>query len=397
MVTPNLGTKFLTMGKIYTMTAKPAAGQLFNGWSGSYYWPSAKLSFYMAPNLTLQANFVPNPFIRVAGIYSGLFYQDDAVRLGQSGSFSISVTTRGTYTGRVQVGAGRYSISGQLNLQCLATNVIFRKDATMLTLSLRVGTNNAELNQIFGSIVNAGWTAAMQGNRTVFNAKTNPAIQYAGNYTMQFPGQSGNPSLPAGSGFGTIRVDVTGNARFAGMLADGTKISQSAPIGKDGQWPFYVSLYSGNGAALSWLTFSNQANSDITGALDWIKAPSSSAHYYAGGFTNQVNVVGSTYVAPVPGYNILNLTSGQVHFSGGNLSADFVNQVSLGLNSKVANLSANNLSMSFSLPTGTYKGTVTDPSSGLTFPFCGAILQKMNAGFGYLLGADQSSQVTFGP
>jgi hypothetical protein len=237
----------------------------------------------------------------------------------------------------------------------------------------------------------------MSGYRNVFNSKTNLATQYAGNYTILIPGQTGSSSVPAGNGFGTVRVDLLGRVLFAGTLADGTKISQSSALSKDGQWPFYASVYSGSGATLSWLTFSNQANSDITGTLDWLKASTSSTPYYPGGFTTQINVVGSSYVAPTPGNNILNLNSGQVQFSGGNLSADFVNQVWLGANSKVDNLSANNLSMSFSPTTGTYKGTVMDPSSGLTFPFSGAILQKLNAGYGFMLGTDQSSQANFMP
>jgi hypothetical protein len=397
-VTPDLTTKMLTIGKIYTLTAKPATGQLFAGWTGNYYWPNAKMSFYMLTNhLTVHANFVPNPFIPVAGVYNGLFYENDAVRLGRSGSFSISVTTRGTYTGRMQLGAGRYSFSGQLNFQCQATNIILRKDAPLLRLTLRVGTNNAELNQIFGTVVDPSWTAAMSGNRSVFNAKTNLATQYAHTYTMLIPGQTGDPSVPAGYGFGTVRVDLLGRVTFAGTLADGTKISQSSAISKDGQWPFYVPLYSGNGATLSWLTFSNQANGDITGTLDWIKAANSTAHYYPGGFTNQLSVVGSSYVSPVPGYNVLNLTGCQVQFSGGNLSADFANQLWLGANSKVANLSPNTLSMSFSTSTGTFKGSVMDPTSGMPFPFSGVIVQKLNAGYGFLLGTDQSSKVTFGP
>ena len=97
------------------------------------------------------------------------------------------------------------------------------------------------------------------------------------------------------------------------------------------------------------------------------------------------------------GTNILSLASAQVEFSGGNLGAGFTNWVNLGVNSKVTNTSSNKLTLSFSLTTGTFAGSVTDPATGKASPFSGAILQKMNAGYGFILGTNQSSQVVFAP
>jgi hypothetical protein len=93
----------------------------------------------------------------------------------------------------------------------------------------------------------------------------------------------------------------------------------------------------------------------------------------------------------------LNLPNAVIDFSGGNLSTDFSNNISLGLSSKVTNLSANKLTMAFTLSTGLYKGTVVDPSSGVTLPFAGAVFQKTQLGYGSLMGANQSSSVIVGP
>ena len=41
------------------MTAKPAVGFIFNGWSGTVSSSSTKLTFTMQSNLVLQATFVP--------------------------------------------------------------------------------------------------------------------------------------------------------------------------------------------------------------------------------------------------------------------------------------------------------------------------------------------------
>ena len=90
---------------------------------------------------------------------------------------------------------------------------------------------------------------------------------YAGNYTLVAPGFDDSTTLPAGDSFGSLKVDVAGRVKFAGTLADGTKVSQTASLSKGGYWPLYVPLYSGNGSLMSWLAFASTTNSDLSGRL----------------------------------------------------------------------------------------------------------------------------------
>ena len=86
-VSPDLSTQPLTPGQIYTVTAIPADGQEFAGWTGSISSSSPRLTFMLTSNLVLNANFVPSgsasAVAAVAGtpntIYNGLFYESDAV------------------------------------------------------------------------------------------------------------------------------------------------------------------------------------------------------------------------------------------------------------------------------------------------------------------------------
>jgi hypothetical protein len=96
------------------------------------------------------------------------------------------------------------------------------------------------------------------------------------------------------------------------------------------------------------------------------------------------------------GTNILNLASAQLELNGGNLGSGFTNSLTLGLHSKVSSPD-NHLSMSFSLANGIYRGTVREPGDGKTRSFVGAVVQKLNAGYGFLLGTNQSSAVVFAP
>jgi hypothetical protein len=200
-----------------------------------------------------------------------------------------------------------------------------------------------------------------------------------------------------GHGYGSVRVTAGGSAIFAGTLADGTKISQSVPVSEQGAWPLFASPYSGNGIFISWMNFENRVGDDIHGLVDWIKPPNSRATYYPGGFSVESKGVGSVYVAPTnSATHVLALDQTTLAFSGGALSADFTNSIALGLSSAVTDLSPNALSMTFTLSTGVFSGKVTDPSSGTSLPFSGAVFQKLNDGAGLLLGGNQSSDVIVG-
>jgi hypothetical protein len=53
--------------------------------------------------------------------------------------------------------------------------------------------------------------------------------------------------------------------------------------------------------------------------------------------------------------------------------------------------------MSFSPSTGIFTGTVTDPVMKRSWFFSGAVLQKDNAGYGFLTGTNEASEVALLP
>ncbi len=396
-LSPNLRlSQGMVAGRSYTMTAVPGPGQLFAGWSGSITSSTPSLRFILTTNTALQANFVPNPYLAVQGTYNGLFHEDDAVRPNSAGAFTVAVSSRGSYSGSLRLGASRLAFSGVLDLQCQATKALRLNATNTLSLQLRVG-GASQPDQISGRLTDGSWVSTLSGDRAVFNSRTNPA-PYAGTYTLSLPGQDGDPSLPTGDGFGVVQVNSNGLAMFAGTLADGTAFSQSVPLSGKGLCPLYVPLYAGGGALLSWLVFTNQPNDDFHGLLSWIKPGNAAARVYPGGFAYQCLAIGSAYRRPATSTGqILNLTNAYVVFSGGNLAADFTNSVVLGLNNQVTNLSSNKFTLSFSLATGIFKGSATDPATSKALPFSGAVFQKHNAGYGFLLGTNQSSRVSLTP
>jgi hypothetical protein len=346
----------------------------------------------MTAGLELQANFTASPYVTAAGTYNGLFNEADEVRLNSAGAFNIYADTSGNYSGWVQLGYSRHTVSGQLQLDSKATNVVTRWNSTPLTVELRLG-QNSEVGQIFGRVTDGVWTSSLSGGRAGYQMAGN--APQAGEYTVVFPGQVGDASLPAGDGYGTLHLGTDGLGTLSGTLADGTSFSQTAWLTAEGDWPLYVSLYAGKGAVLSWMTFTNQVSSDINGAVVWIKQANPAAAQYPAGFISDTKAVGSLYVAPTGGNKAINLSSASVRFTGGNLPADFSNTVSVNAGSSVVNLSPNALTLTISPTLGSFTGQVAEPGTGVVHPFSGVVLQKQNAGFGFLQGSTSSSRVTF--
>jgi hypothetical protein len=328
------------------------------------------------------------------GTYIGLFLTEE-VEQGSAGLLMATVTPKGKYSGRIQIGRRRYGFSGVLGLQPQIANVVPRRDDSPLELNLNFGSGT-EADELRGQITNGLAVATLQAARAAFDSRTNPA--YTSRFTLKISGQPGDSSVPAGDGIGAGRVRANGLLTFGAILADGTPFSQGVALTKDNQWPLYAPLYSGNGSVFSSLAFdTNQPGGDIQGSVAWIKPGNPSTRYYPFGFTNQnLSAVGSLYSPPAAGSTVLGLTAGSVQFNGGNLVDGLTNAVAIGPRSRVTDLAAGKLlAMSFSLAAGTFAGRVADPVTGKLLGFKGVILPKLDAGSGFLLGSNQTSQVLF--
>jgi hypothetical protein len=194
-------------------------------------------------------------------------------------------------------------------------------------------------------------------------------------------------------------VSSAGQVVLSGYLADGTALSQSAYLSKDGRWPLYSWLYSGGkGSVFGWLFFTNTTPPGLLGGtLSWLKPSNTTAtKYYPLGFTNELPVEGSRYAAP-PGSRVIDLTNGVVAFEDGNLALSFTNAVALTTTNSVRNLGTNRLTFSLSPSSGVFSGTVAVPGTRQTNTFRGALLQDLDSGYGYFLGTNQSGRLYFGP
>jgi hypothetical protein len=382
-VSPNYDGQGLLVGETYKMTAQPSAGAKFLRWTGDMTSSPPALTFTVpAAGLQLVANFS----YPAAASYSGLFYESNGVEFLKSGAIGLTTTAKGGYTGTLKTGARNYSFSGHLDSNGGGTN-----SAGPYTVQLQLSDD-----QITGTVSsNAVWSADFALNRSVFNGTTSRA-PYAGKYTILLPG-SGDPTdtqNPQGDGYGFVTVNASGTLQFSGALADGTPMSLSAKVSKDGLWPLFFRVPNGNGQVLGWQSFTNVGS--VSGLFDWIKQPAPNAKRYPLGFNFQNNSLGSSYdptVAPVTGF-----TQNGLVLQGANLSAPIVSTVTLNAANKVTKTAGGNrLSLTLTPSQGLFRGSTLDVNSGKTFNFSGAILQNLGFGSGFFLTTNLCGQVYFGP
>jgi len=416
-ITPVDNGKLMAIGTNYTLTASPGHNWLFSNWVGGTTLPYAALSpssnytFTMQPNLVLEANFVTNPFLAVAGVYNGLFYPASGLTEASSGFISVAIASNstGAYSAKLLLDGGSNSFSGSFDLTGTAQTNLTRNAKTPVSVTLSLDFNPAEA-LMGGSVSNAaaGWNSVIQADRAVFSTTANPATNYAGQFTLLLPPDITAPvGSPDGYGYAAITNTLEGISTLGGALADGTPFLWSVPIARNGGVPLYQSLYSGKGSLLGWIYFTNEPPQNVStnSSVSWIR-PSVPNTLYPSGFTNLIanGVLGSPYknTAGVP---VLNLTNATLVLRNGNLKGAAL--IFTNLNSAKNTLT--NLAGGTKLGETNYLVLAINTNNGVvtvTFQATGAkpntvahgaVLQNETNAAGYFLGTNQSGAFILDP
>ena len=128
------GTTQRRLGATYAITATPATGWFFSGWSGSWSGAQSAVNVLMREGLDATATFVPNPFIARRGTYSG-----------SSGALHLRVNAFGKVTGQLSYAGKGYAIVGQFRLLGRATIRLARAGAEPLVLVLDLNGDGPEI------------------------------------------------------------------------------------------------------------------------------------------------------------------------------------------------------------------------------------------------------------
>jgi plastocyanin len=265
-VTPDLDGHTLQIGKVYTVTARPAAGQVFAGWQGVTVGASApRLSFTMASNLVLVATFVPNPFVELSGAYSGLFLNSNAIIPPTTGSFKLQLAQSGSFSGKVAMNGTTYSFHGQFSPQGATSVAVMRRNLAPVILNLQLDLAGSA-HAVQGTATDGVWVSDVLGYPAGYNARSSPAPQ-SGQRPFVLKWTLLPDAAEAGSGVAYINPSGAVNAR--GNLVDGRKFVAVTTLAANGLAPFYLSLSRGTDVLIGWLSIPPASDASTRGNLFW--------------------------------------------------------------------------------------------------------------------------------
>ena len=406
-ITPAVNGKSLAIGTNYTLTAAAGHNWLFSNWIGGTALPYSVLStssnytFPMQSNLFLEANFVTNFFNAAQGAYCGLFAPANALReQTNSGSFAFNLLNTGTFSGHLYLGSNTVSLSGKFDVSGFVQTNSAVKGGKPLTTRLQLDVANQAVS---GSVSDGSFVAPLDGDRNVFGPN-HPATDYAGQYTWIIAGTNDAFFGPYGTSYGTLTVSNSGGLSLAGNLADGTTVSQSSAVSKDGRWPMYLPSSNPNESVFGWNYFSNQTLM-APSLVSWINVTNKArAALYPPGFTNPgASLAASLYTAT--NKPLLDLAGAQVIVEGGGLPFAITNQIGWASNNTITaptNIPGNTNRLKLTITatgakTGLITGSFANPTNkNQTITINGVLLQNQTNAQGYFPGTNASGTFLLG-
>jgi hypothetical protein len=379
-ITANFTGNQLAVGRNYTVTALPAAGNVFSNWTGSLTSHANPLTFQMVSNMTLVATFSSNIFLASAGVYNGLFYASNEVDVFSAGMIqNLTLRTNGSYSGRLLLAGTNYPLAGAFDATGLS-------DVNAGPLAVSLTLQQSPTNQITGTVSGVDFGTNWTANVLTGIAGTNHA---SAEYTMLFV-SSGDTNAPPGQSYALV-TNHAGAFTFSAALADGSSFSENVPASPTGDIPIYASPYPGlnSGLFFGWVNYTNfEVNAPAT-SLTWIKKPSAATLRYVAGFTNIVGLQASRWTVPAANAPAIAVPRGTL--------AIFTNSALLSpIQYTVAVLGNNTVEKLGGAPTNSLTGTIKPATGMLTLTFGngngtattqanGVILQDANEAAGFYL------------
>jgi len=356
------------------------------------------------------------------GVFNGLI-ERGVLNSGYGGTFSSTITSSGTISGRLSLGRSVHSFRGVLESlpgPHATTLISISRGRVLSPLTLQF-TVNSTSGELTGTVTDgASAPVNILAWRNPWNSRSNPATDYAFTYTTLLrPPLSVQPlpadAPPQGNGYAVVKVATSGAVSWVGKLADGSTASRSTTLGPLGEISLHWMLYSYTGSAQGWadigLDSPTFVSNTLDGTVEWMKDPQASTKVtlYRDGFAlHTLTAIGGRYIAPEKNVVALGLVDAPDNAKL-TLSGAFVEDALLAADAQVTFqvTAANKVVMpptlsnpaatrftSFSATTGAFAGSfvLSDPKPGgaagtlvRTVKFYGMMVPRVAEGAGYFL------------
>ncbi len=273
---------------------------------------------------------------RGKGIFAGLVDRE-ASNGGLGGALSFSVSSSGGLSGSVSMGSEVRSFRGvweSLPGPNLTAEIAIGRGRGVTPWVLQMELD-AETGRVTGHVCeNEVELAGVEAWQSDWNARSLPADGFKGGYTigLQSPEVTNAADseifIPEGVGYAALTVTTGGVVSWVGRLAEGTTLTRSLRLGREGQISLHGLLFSGTGSVQGWVTIRpdlvTPSQSEVDGELNWVKNAqenSRSTNYREGFPLHTLTVTGGAYVANRPVMEQLGLEdvvpNARLSFEGG--------------------------------------------------------------------------------
>ena len=422
------------VGFRYTLTAKPTAGYVFNGWTannltGTGITPAMQelptLTFTHQEGLELTAHFIINPFTaEIIGKFNGLITPHETLpapggTVGNNETVGflsgVTVQANGTFSGKLLQDGLSLPIGGTFDNTGVArfgptratTVTLARPTKPGLDVALSLDMTNTT-HKLTGTVTqrlrgSISAVSNVDADRAFYSSTNRVSDTLAGTgsqtYTLVFKHLATQVGLatvdyPQSDGYATGSLKSDGTITFTGKLADHSTFSQTVPLSMANQWPLYAQLYSAKGCIAGLMTIKAALlDTDMTsGDVHWFR-PYQSTQWYPWGWPEgiTVDVIGARYTLPaLPGLLTVDPLNGNTAliFTNGQLLAPLIENVNLSPTSIATLAPTTDKSFTFKLVpiSGAISGTFTH--SNRTKPaWQGVLFQKgaNKGGYGYFM------------
>lgn len=361
----------------------------------------------------------------LAGRFSGRIDPSAISGAENGGWLTLTLSPNGAFTGSLQLGKSKYALRGVFDGRTgvgLTLNIT-RPGLPDLILDLNLTLNGNNRGQIVGTLRDGGTTQSLTLEREVWNKSFTPVL-FGAKAPVPYhlaleldAGHRGDADYPQGWGFMVLSVNSLGAAKISGQLADGTKITSSSIVSREGEVSFFVGLYGGAGALVGAVQINPETelsplDNSIDGQATWLRPVSNKPTdtLYPGGFKTTMSLGGAVYAAPLAGYRVLHLgnktphAAVQLELSEGSLSPSLTTALTISAANKVTEFTPNDATykLTFNPAKGLFSGSFVPAAGRKPIPFSGLLVPVTplgrESGFGYFLnpGATKTSPILSG-